>query len=44
MGNWSVRRMRRGRETRYEYSTAGDLTAIIAPDGSRSETQYDAWG
>ncbi|HGX8682830.1 TPA: type IV secretion protein Rhs, partial [Escherichia coli] len=31
-------------ETRYEYSAAGDLTAIIAPDGSRSETQYDAWG
>ncbi|WP_146693596.1 RHS repeat protein, partial [Escherichia coli] len=27
-----------------EYSAAGDLTAIVAPDGSRSEIQYDAWG
>ncbi|EPD9603658.1 rhs element protein RhsB, partial [Escherichia coli] len=23
---------------------AGDLTAVIAPDGSRNGTQYDAWG
>ncbi|EOK0537513.1 DUF6531 domain-containing protein, partial [Escherichia coli] len=23
---------------------AGDLTAVITPDGNRSETQYDAWG
>ncbi|GCG05163.1 type IV secretion protein Rhs [Escherichia coli] len=33
-----------GRETQYEYNAAGDPTAIIAPDGNRSETQYDAWG
>ncbi|MWR61262.1 RHS repeat family protein, partial [Escherichia coli] len=33
-----------GRETRYEYNAAGDLTAVITPDGNRSETQYDAWG
>ncbi|GHM26855.1 hypothetical protein ECZU45_06420 [Escherichia coli] len=32
-----------GRETRYEYNAAGDLTAVITPDGNRSETQYDAW-
>ncbi|MCP3452538.1 RHS repeat domain-containing protein, partial [Escherichia coli] len=31
-------------ETRYEYNIAGDLTAVIAPDGSRNGTQYDAWG
>ncbi|EEY3445396.1 RHS repeat protein, partial [Escherichia coli] len=33
-----------GHETRYEYNIAGDLTAVIAPDGSRNGTQYDAWG
>ncbi|MEE7002986.1 rhs element protein RhsB, partial [Escherichia coli O7:H6] len=33
-----------GHETRYEYNAAGDLTAVIAPDGSRNGTQYDAWG
>ncbi len=33
-----------GRETQYEYDAAGDLTAVITPDGNRSETQYDAWG
>ncbi|KDV34586.1 hypothetical protein BU56_16665 [Escherichia coli O145:H25 str. 07-3858] len=33
-----------GRETQYEYNAAGDLTAVITPDGNRSETQYDAWG
>ncbi|WP_032235820.1 RHS repeat protein, partial [Escherichia coli] len=33
-----------GHETRYEYNAAGDLTAVITPDGNRSETQYDAWG
>ncbi len=33
-----------GHETRYEYNVAGDLTAVIAPDGSRNGTQYDAWG
>ncbi|WP_032239790.1 RHS repeat protein, partial [Escherichia coli] len=26
------------------YNAAGDLTAVITPDGNRSETQYDAWG
>ncbi len=26
-----------GRETQYEYNAAGDPTAIIAPDGNRSE-------
>ncbi|MCJ1005423.1 RHS repeat domain-containing protein, partial [Escherichia coli] len=26
------------------YNIAGDLTAVIAPDGSRNGTQYDAWG
>ncbi|GHL30259.1 hypothetical protein ECZU26_10840 [Escherichia coli] len=31
-----------GHETRYEYNAAGDLTAVIAPDGSRNG-QYDAW-
>ncbi|GHL12996.1 hypothetical protein ECZU23_14390 [Escherichia coli] len=30
-----------GRETQYEYNAAGDLTAVITPDGNRSETQYD---
>ncbi|GHK78012.1 hypothetical protein ECZU13_38770 [Escherichia coli] len=25
-----------GHETRYEYNIAGDLTAVIAPDGSRN--------
>ncbi len=25
-------------------TTSGDLTAVIAPDGSRNGTQYDAWG
>ncbi|HAH2708246.1 TPA: RHS element protein, partial [Escherichia coli] len=30
--------------TRYEYNAAGDLTAVITPDGNRSEPQYDAWG
>ncbi len=25
-------------------TTAGDLTTVIAPDGSRNGTQYDAWG
>jgi YD repeat-containing protein len=34
--------LRAGR--RYEYNTAGDLTATVTPDGSRSETQYDAAG
>ncbi|MFY3807895.1 hypothetical protein, partial [Escherichia coli] len=29
-----------GHETRYEYNIAGDLTAVIAPDGSRNGTQY----
>ncbi|EEW5740546.1 RHS repeat protein, partial [Escherichia coli] len=33
-----------GHETRYEYNAAGDLTTVIAPDGSRNGTQYDAWG
>ncbi|SVJ00399.1 rhsA protein in rhs element [Shigella sonnei] len=33
-----------GHEMRYEYNAAGDLTAVIAPDGSRNGTQYDAWG
>ncbi len=32
-----------GHETRYEYNAAGDLTTVIAPDGSRNGTQYDAW-
>ncbi|MFY4317168.1 hypothetical protein ACM90D_24865, partial [Escherichia coli] len=27
-----------------ETGIAGDLTAVIAPDGSRNGTQYDAWG
>ncbi|MDD8106673.1 RHS repeat protein, partial [Escherichia coli] len=27
-----------GHETRYEYNIAGDLTAVIAPDGSRNGT------
>ncbi|EFF5623090.1 RHS repeat protein, partial [Escherichia coli] len=27
-----------------EYNAAGDLTAVIAPDGSRNGTQYDTWG
>ncbi|MDD8825380.1 hypothetical protein LAY07_23265, partial [Escherichia coli] len=31
-------------KTQYEYNAAGDLTAVITPDGNRSETQYDAWG
>ncbi len=35
---------KQGHETRYEYNAAGDLTAVITPDGNRSETQYDAWG
>ncbi|WP_174490566.1 RHS repeat domain-containing protein, partial [Escherichia coli] len=25
-----------GHETRYEYNAAGDLTTVIAPDGSRN--------
>lgn len=25
-----------GRETRYEYNAAGDLTAVITPDGNRA--------
>ena len=29
---------------RYEYNPAGDLTAVISPDGSRSTTDYDTWG
>ncbi|MGP8941638.1 hypothetical protein ACT02W_26665, partial [Enterobacter soli] len=33
-----------GHETRYEYSLAGDLTAVIHPDGSRQTTEYDAAG
>ncbi len=44
VGNWSVRRMRRGREIRYEYSAAGDLTATISPDGKRSTIEYDKRG
>ncbi|WP_225378247.1 hypothetical protein, partial [Escherichia coli] len=28
----------------YEYNAAGDLTTVIAPDGSRNGTQYDARG
>ncbi|HGT5716309.1 TPA: type IV secretion protein Rhs, partial [Escherichia coli] len=43
-GRLTGQRDAQGRETRLEYSAAGDLTVIIAPDGSRSETQYDAWG
>ncbi len=41
--NWSVRGMRR-RETRYEYSAAGDLTATVSPDGKRSTIEYDKRG
>ncbi|MFS9383487.1 type IV secretion protein Rhs, partial [Citrobacter sp. ANG330] len=33
-----------GRETRYEYSIAGDLMAVIHPDGSRQTTEYDDAG
>ncbi|WP_157948751.1 hypothetical protein, partial [Escherichia coli] len=33
-----------GRETRYEYSAAGDLTATISPDGKRSTIEYDKRG
>ncbi|WP_139387396.1 RHS repeat protein, partial [Salmonella enterica] len=29
---------------RYEYNIAGDLTAVIHPDGSRQTTEYDAAG
>ncbi|WP_431606072.1 RHS repeat-associated core domain-containing protein [Escherichia coli] len=33
-----------GRETRYEYSAAGDLTATVSPDGKRSTIAYDKRG
>ncbi|ECD9444765.1 RHS repeat protein, partial [Salmonella enterica subsp. salamae] len=33
-----------GRETRYDYNEAGDLTTITGPDGSRTEMQYDGRG
>ncbi|WP_137548053.1 DUF6531 domain-containing protein, partial [Escherichia coli] len=33
-----------GRTLAYRREAAGDLTAVITPDGNRSETQYDAWG
>ncbi len=33
-----------GREIRYEYSAAGDLTATISPDGKRSTIAYDKRG
>ncbi len=33
-----------GRETRYEYSAAGDLTATVSPDGKRSTIEYDKRG
>ncbi len=33
-----------GHETRYEYNAAGDLTAVITPDGNRSETRVRCVG
>ncbi|EPR0812704.1 RHS repeat-associated core domain-containing protein, partial [Escherichia coli] len=33
-----------GREIRYEYSAAGDLTATVSPDGKRSTIEYDKRG